>query len=340
MFSCPLHSWFAPVVGLLAGFAIASVDQPAGADPFYPSVVSRSDREKQIVAELDNEVRGFEFPETALQDFAEAMGEIHGFTVAIDTTALQQDGLDPSIPVNNMMSGVSLRSALRRTLEPLNLTYAIRDEVLLITTPNSPNAFEVRCYNVGELLGGDRSSDELVASLSRILDTPAASHMGAFDEGADPRREGAVAPQRCIATFGDVMIVRDTMCGHEQVGKILGILREVLPSDPRVTRAEVSKDGSSRRPLIRRAIPGNRGSRRPGKSVNEGTEDPFSSGTDRQPTTDPFGGDPFGGTHRGGHSQADDPFEVIKPDKGTRDDDPFGDAEPSKGSDSADPFGQ
>ena len=60
------------------------VDRTTVADQFYPSVVSRSDREKQLVAKLNVEVRDLAFYDTPLLEFVEALQDIADVPVAID----------------------------------------------------------------------------------------------------------------------------------------------------------------------------------------------------------------------------------------------------------------
>jgi hypothetical protein len=62
-------------------------------------------------------------------------------------------GIGPDVPVTRNLSGVSLRSALRLMLKDLELTYVIRDEVLLITTPEEAIAqLATRVYPVADLV--------------------------------------------------------------------------------------------------------------------------------------------------------------------------------------------
>ena len=336
-----VRRWFAPVLVWSLCQATVLVDRTTVADQFYPSVVSRSDREKQLVAKLNVEVRDLAFYETPLPDFVEAFQDMADVPVAIDTHALEAAGIDPSIPVSIERSGISLRSALHRTLEPLRLTYAIRDEVLLITTPSSPNACEVRCYNVRELLSGDHSSDELVTSLSRILNTSTVSNFGGyggFEEEYGEQPGGGPTSGRCFATFGNALIVRDTTRGHEQIGRVLATLRDVLRVDRSAPQAESKPDSPSRRPFIRRSDPGSRGSRRTGESPGERGDDPFSESRNRRTSDDPFrdadepssseSDDPFGG------SGSDDPFG------GSGSDDPFGGSDETGKQSSDNPFAQ
>ena len=51
------------------------------------------------------------------------------------------------------LKGISLRSALRLMLKELSLTYLIKDEVLLITTPEeADNQLSTKVYPVADLV--------------------------------------------------------------------------------------------------------------------------------------------------------------------------------------------
>ena len=68
--------------------------------------------------------------------------------------ALDEIGISVEEPVTFSISGISLRSALRLMLQPLQLTYLIQDEVLLITTPEAADQQLLICvYDVREIVG-------------------------------------------------------------------------------------------------------------------------------------------------------------------------------------------
>jgi hypothetical protein len=95
----------------------------------------KDDRPKDpILAGLEKLV-SVEFEETTLKKVAERLGQLGGFEVQIDVRALDDVGIHPDMPITKRLSGISLRSVLRITLRELDLTYVIRDGVLLITTP-------------------------------------------------------------------------------------------------------------------------------------------------------------------------------------------------------------
>ena len=89
--------------------------------------------------------------------------------ILIDTIALEgAGGVTPEDPVT--LTGVpeiSLRSALRLVLEPLELTYVIEDEVMKITTKDQGSARIRRMYDLAYLF----PSDERVTELFGVIQT-------------------------------------------------------------------------------------------------------------------------------------------------------------------------
>jgi DNA-binding CsgD family transcriptional regulator len=62
-------------------------------------------------------------------------------------------GLGSDTPVTRNISGITLRSALRLMLGEMDLTYVIRDEVLMITTKTeAENMLSTKVYPVGDLV--------------------------------------------------------------------------------------------------------------------------------------------------------------------------------------------
>ena len=93
--------------------------------------------ETKIREALDKEIKEFVFVEEPLRDVVEAVEDSQGIPVKIDLQALEEERFDSETLFNVSISGVSLRSALRlllRDSKETELTYIIKDEVLLITT--------------------------------------------------------------------------------------------------------------------------------------------------------------------------------------------------------------
>ena len=84
---------------------------------------------------------------TVMQTFSDQ----YGIPIVIDPKGLDEESITPEEPVSLNVPEISLRSALKLILEPMNLTYVIQDEVMKITNKkNSANV--VRVYPVGDLV--------------------------------------------------------------------------------------------------------------------------------------------------------------------------------------------
>jgi hypothetical protein len=89
--------------------------------------------EEKIYEALDNET-DLEFNEVPLRDAVEYIKDKHGIEIQLDEKALTEAVIATDTPVTRNVKGISLRSALRLMLRPLQLTYMVQNEVLLITT--------------------------------------------------------------------------------------------------------------------------------------------------------------------------------------------------------------
>ncbi|MDZ4685500.1 MAG: hypothetical protein SH850_10590 [Planctomycetaceae bacterium] len=93
------------------------------------------------------------FADTALTDAIDFLKDYHQISIYIDEAALQDEGVDPSTPINLELSGITLRSALRLLLGAQGLTYVIEDEVMKITTQTKADeVMTTRVYPVADLV--------------------------------------------------------------------------------------------------------------------------------------------------------------------------------------------
>ena len=110
-------------------------------------------KEQKIYAVLDEPVSRFEFTETPLRDVIVQIRDAQGIPVELDVKALEDAGIDLDTPITQNLSGISLRSALRLLLGNIDLTYLIKDEVLLITTKEKAQEnLVVKVYPVADLV--------------------------------------------------------------------------------------------------------------------------------------------------------------------------------------------
>ena len=123
------------------------------------------------IEEVLREPSTFEFAETALWDAAEAIEETHGIRVVIDNAALEANGLDPAVPVSFDLSGLSLQSGLYHMLRPLQLTWIVQDEVLLITTLlEADTMLTTRVYDVADLVACQDKSGAFWADYDALIE--------------------------------------------------------------------------------------------------------------------------------------------------------------------------
>ena len=96
---------------------------------------------------------GLDFVDTPLADVITALQDDYGIPIQLDNAALEEIGVGTDEPVTVNLHNVSLRSALRLMLKNLQLTYIIRDEVLMITSPQEAEAnLVVKVYPVADLV--------------------------------------------------------------------------------------------------------------------------------------------------------------------------------------------
>ncbi|MCA9269024.1 MAG: hypothetical protein KDA41_11165, partial [Planctomycetales bacterium] len=120
----------------------------------YASIdlAKRGGAEEKIFEALDQPTT-LEFIEAPLSDVIDYTKDLHGIEIQIDKRALEDVGIGTDTPITRNLKGITLRSALRLLLKDLDLTYVIRDEVLLITTPEEAESQLVtKVYPVADLV--------------------------------------------------------------------------------------------------------------------------------------------------------------------------------------------
>ncbi len=86
------------------------------------------------ISEALHEQTEVSFVDATLRDAMDYIEDLHRFDIIINEQEITEEGLNPDVTINLELSGIMLRSALRLMLEPHQLTYVIKDEVMQITT--------------------------------------------------------------------------------------------------------------------------------------------------------------------------------------------------------------
>ena len=210
------------------GAATAAAAEPAAAVEGPVSLVvpgevtvGTSAAEDRIRAALRS-LTAVDFVDTPLSEAADSLGRAHGITIRLDTRALEDVSLETDTPVSASLRGVSLKSALRLILEQLDLTYVIRDEVLMITTPEEAQEQQVtRLYPVSDLITYKTPSGEKWADYDTLITTLSSTIQP--DTWEDVGGPGSMAPLSYGGT--EVIAIRQTDEVHEEIAAMLAKMR-------------------------------------------------------------------------------------------------------------------
>ncbi|HEX7446820.1 MAG TPA: hypothetical protein VF306_04700 [Pirellulales bacterium] len=160
-----------------------------------------------------------DFEETPLRDAIDFLKEQHGIEIQLDARALEDQGIGSDTPVTRSLKNITLASTLDLLLGDLELTYLIRDEVLLITSIHAAESLlETRVYPVGDLVTADNSAgdQDLDGRYELLVDTILQS-IG----GKEAKKHGSVQaypPSRAL-------VVHQPQPVHRQVQDVLAQLR-------------------------------------------------------------------------------------------------------------------
>ncbi len=144
------------------------------------------------------------FTDTPLEEAIKLLEDLHSIRIWLDKETLTADGINTDSPINLQMSGISLNSALNLMLEPLQLDYVIKNEVMVITTKvRSEEMIETRVYNVARIPQlTPQELIEIIVGSSRFGGEHGGSGLGK-DGGAPGGKAGsAAAPMSGVESAG------------------------------------------------------------------------------------------------------------------------------------------
>lgn len=136
---------------------VAKAGEPPKPDDELPPgrvIFQQSKIEERIRKTLDEPITEIIFSDTMLRDVADQLSATYKIPIAIDGEALGADGKNEELKLTiTIPEGASLRSALRSTLEPRGLAFAVYDDRLVITTKTAAEVqTPTRVYQVHDLV--------------------------------------------------------------------------------------------------------------------------------------------------------------------------------------------
>jgi hypothetical protein len=162
---------------------------------------------------------GLEFTDTPLEEVISQLQDDYDIPIQLDTPALDTAGVGPAEPVYCSIRNTSLKSALRLMLRSINLTYIIRDEVLMITTPEEAESeLQVCVYDIRDLMAVNNNAEQQCQATT-ILDS--ITSCVATESWA--KNEGGEAEIRFVPP--NLLVISQTQDVHEAIGELLAHLR-------------------------------------------------------------------------------------------------------------------
>lgn len=219
-------------VGEVAGQEELAVAEPAPkAEPpriepprveFLPEP---SEQEKVIIETLELPIE-IQFEETPLDDVVQFLDDLTKIQILLDPLGLDAVSVDPDTPITLSLKDVSLHSALRRLLEPMELTYIVTDDVMMITDdgPATGRRQITRVYLVADLCDSDKDYENLIDVLLESVDPDS------WDKNGGPGRLAMVPSTGSI-------VVRQSFAGHAETLKLLRVLRQARREQKIVRRS-------------------------------------------------------------------------------------------------------
>ena len=173
-----------------------------------------------IQKSLDQKV-SLEFVETSLADITEELIKRHTINVQFDKKALEDAGVQSDQQITVKFKDITLRSALRHLLSPLELTYVVENDVLLITTPEREQAtVSARVYSAPEIIANKGihknvtpPGDQLIKLIENVLSPTSWSTFGGVGTAS---------------YVGNTLVIGQTEKVHQDIDPLLTALRSSL----------------------------------------------------------------------------------------------------------------
>lgn len=223
-----------------------------GDDGVRPIVVSADEspaarREVEIRQALNKPVK-MRVRDRPLEEVVHDIARQADIPFVLDRATLTDEGVPIDAPVSVPSSENTARSALNLVLNPLQLTWVIRNEVLFITTSaKAGELMEARVYDMTDIAPKFRSdSGSVISDLNSISRAIRSTIQPDSDWGNGP---GIIVPYRSAGIFA--LVFPQTRAVHEEVADFLEQLRDLQRTRATLTRPKVPVDVVDAVPQVR-----------------------------------------------------------------------------------------
>jgi len=207
-------------------FLLLSAVIPVVCRTAHAAEVERAAAEAVIAKALDAK-SPVGFKEVPLKDVADFLEDRHKIEIVLDSRALDDLGIGGDTPVTLKLEHASLRTVLELILHELDLTYRVRHEVLLITSPEAAEANpRIEVYDVLDLV--DRGEDVPAYGSRYDYDTLIEMTTSMVRPTSWQDAGGAGAVEGALGT----LVVSQTHQVHEQISLLLAAVEKGRKSKP------------------------------------------------------------------------------------------------------------
>ena len=163
---------------------------------------------------------GLDMVDTPLEEVVNFLQDDYEIAIQLDLPALEENGLGPDEPVTINLYNISLRSALRLMLKSLNLTYVIRDEVLMITTPEEAESLLITCvYDLRGIHDAGTTTKALIDTITSCVATETWAVHGGGEAKLQSLEPG-------------LLVVAQTQAVHNEISELLSAIRAMRREAP------------------------------------------------------------------------------------------------------------
>jgi hypothetical protein len=151
--------------------------ESAGKEPAVEFLPALTPTEERILAALEGPTE-MDFTETPLQGAVDFLMKFHNINIQLDNRALEDAAIGSDTPITRKVNNVKLKSGLELLLRDLDLTYLIKNEILLITTKDKADTeLLTRTYPVGDLVE-QKNAETLIKAITTTVCPPAWDKVG------------------------------------------------------------------------------------------------------------------------------------------------------------------
>jgi hypothetical protein len=214
-----------------------------------------------VIKEFLDRRMDFDFSEKPLRDVAKQLSDQAGINIYVDAKRLEEGGVNGDTPITMSFRDIRMRTFLDLMLGELELTYVVKDDVLIFTTQEHaeiPSMMIARVYDCRELLALPRPPGSVRPKASRdaggffsVQDVPPTKSLpdtGGVSSAHDDTPQSEIADSEnlidvittivdpeswvdvggpgAIAEYKGLLTVATTEETHQKVERLLNMLHE------------------------------------------------------------------------------------------------------------------